>query len=405
MSELALLDKLVNYPHAAVFNKAADEVGAFRLRHANSAKWTISRGSMSIVVGTNDPIVIDLRPLSVHDLTLELRTRGFEVLAVDLDMSLLSALVLMDRSGDQATSNGDIVYGYRSLMWVIFSAYAIELGLAADAIVQALRQMIITQAEGYWLDVWGTLYGIKRKVGESDSLYAARIPREAFRIRVNARAIELAILEETGFDVRILEPWKEVFTLDYSILSGPDHFYDGSTTGYHIIQPVSKQNVDWDAVLKVIERNRAAGIVVLPPETFHVTWIDASYFRQVHAIAIMEYYSRAIYDDRILLDYNMILDDNSMLMVNHTSAVKYEYKYGAHVSVQSQGWEQSHWYQNQTWADEYVVHSNYTANFETYYLALEYKSDTWRGPRQWSNVGLTWDDAPVRIGSAYTPLS
>lgn len=402
---LSLIDKLVSYPHAAVFNKAADEICAFRLRHANGAKWTISNGEMSIIEGTDAPIVINLRPLSVHGLTLELRARGFEVLVVDPEMSLLSALVLMDQSGDQGTSNGDIVYGYRSLMWVIFSSYALELKLAADAVVQALRQMIITQAEGYWLDVWGVLYGIPRKVGETDAAYSARIPREAFRIRVNARAIELAILEETGFDVRIVEPWKEIFTLDHSILSGPDHFYDGYTTGYHLIQPTSKQNVDWDAVLKVIERNRAAGIVVLPPETYSVAGVDASYSRPVHALSIMEYFSGAIYDDRILLDYNMVLDDNSMLMINHTSAVTYEHLYGAHVTVGSQAWESQQWLSNQMWKDEYVVHSKYSSDYETYYLALEYKSDVWRSPRHWYESGLTWDDAPVRIGSLYTPLS
>ncbi len=65
-----------------------------------------------------------------------------------------------------------------------------------------------------------------------------------------------------------------MFRLDESELSGRDRLYDGSTTGYHLIRPVSARPIEWSDVLAVIERNRAAGVQVLEPEVRLATFVD-----------------------------------------------------------------------------------------------------------------------------------
>jgi hypothetical protein len=192
---------------------------------------------------------------------------GINVEYENSEFSSLGAHMLLDGSNDQANSNGTHLYAYSAQLWALFASYSIELDRAQYSLIQALRQMIIKQASDEWLDLWGALYDYKRTPGKSDTVYAEEIPREAFRKRVNALAIEKAILELTGKDVRIEEPWANMFRLDESRLSGNDRLYDGATTGYHLIRPVSATPIEWDDVLSVIERNRAAGVTVLPPET------------------------------------------------------------------------------------------------------------------------------------------
>lgn len=174
-----------------------------------------------------------------------------------------SAMALVEGGGDQNASNGDHVTAYTSLLWAIMSGYGGELRAGQYQVGQALRQMIIPQSEGEWLDIWGTLYGVDRKQVEIDAAFKQRLTREVFRRRVNAHAIELAIRDETGWDVRIEEPWRQMFRLDESKLSSRSKFYDGDTIGYHLIRPEALDNVDWDIVLPIIERNKPAGVVVV----------------------------------------------------------------------------------------------------------------------------------------------
>ncbi|MGL4459101.1 MAG: hypothetical protein ACRCUB_12065, partial [Plesiomonas shigelloides] len=106
-----------------------------------------------------------------------------------------------------------------------------------------------------------------------DDKYQTLIPEEAFRIRVNALAIEKAILDLVGQHVNIEEPWTDMFRLDTSRLSSLNRFYDGDSIGYHIIRPVAYQPVIWDGVMDIIMRNKAAGVVVLDPEARHRVWV------------------------------------------------------------------------------------------------------------------------------------
>jgi hypothetical protein len=269
------LQRLLKYPHSAVFDKAPGAELAMRIRHADNARWMVADEAMMVSAGALERVY----PLADHTfatLAAALIEDGFEVPSLSPSWAQRSALAAVEGEGDQSETNGDHVQAYTSLLWALMSAYASEGRAAEHQVGQALRQMIVGQAEGEWLDLWGALYNEGRRQGESDASYAPRIPREAFRIRVNALAIEKAIKDHTGKDVVIEEPWGSMFRLDESTLSGGQRFYNGETVGYHLLRPVSRESIDWTDVLAVIHRNRAAGVIVLEPEVRMGRWIDAS---------------------------------------------------------------------------------------------------------------------------------
>ena len=275
MNEITALQNLLKYPHAAVFDKSPAQELALRVRHHEGVGWVIADEVLTLTVG-DDVRQYDLAQYTFGSLAQRLEQDGFEVPTLAGHWGGRSALAAVEGRGHQYESNGDHIYAFTSLLWAMMSGYAAEVRLQRRAVVEALRQMVMTQAEGEWLELWGALYGVVRLPGESDADYAARIPKEAFRIRVNALAIENAIKEDTGKDVTIEEPWGSMFRLDESALSGSHRFYDGGHVGYHILRPVSRESIDWEDVLAVIERNRAAGVVVLPPEIRLSGYVDAS---------------------------------------------------------------------------------------------------------------------------------
>lgn len=269
-----VLQHLLKYPHPAVFDKGAHAEPVLRVRRqAGLTTWQVTDEQLTISSG-NLSFTYDLSTLTVGTLSAALQQDGFEVSDFNPDFAGLSATVLVEGRGGEDVSSGDRLAGFTNPLWSLYAAYAREVRAAGHQVQQALRQMVITQAEGEWLDLWGTLYNTPRNPDEEDQGYAPRIPQEAFRIRVNALAIEQAILDATGKDVRIEEPWGSMFRLDESALSGSQKFYDGEHVGYHLIRPVSKVSVDWADVLPVIERNRAAGVIVLDPETRLSSGVD-----------------------------------------------------------------------------------------------------------------------------------
>lgn len=280
------LQRLLKYPHTAVFDKSPGSLLALRLRNPAGLTWDVSGGVLRLVTGqrlfwngahTFDGDYdwgitrrdYDLADKTVGQLADELREDGHEIAFANPDVANLGAEVLIAASGDQDTSNGDHAYAYTSLLWCILGGYAVELDQARGQIEAALRQMVLTQAEGEWLDVWARLYGVPRIGNESDGALQARIPDEVFRLRVNGLAIEEAVKDIAGQVVRIDEPWQRMFTLDVSSLSGNHYLQDGRRHTYHVIEPVGTPGTDWSKALPVIVRNKAAGIEILAPRVEH----------------------------------------------------------------------------------------------------------------------------------------
>ncbi|BCP56326.1 hypothetical protein K32_49430 [Kaistia sp. 32K] len=268
-----MLQKLLRHPHNAVFDKSADAVPAFRLQHQDGAAWVVDEG----VLAVSTPSISRKYRLADHtigSLILRLKVDGFTVVSVSTYLFGRSARVLVPGSGSQAQSNGDQLMGFRSLLWAIYSAFAPELVEAKRQVGEALKQMVITTAEGEWLDLWGNLYSVPREDGEKDGDYQRRIPEEAFRLRVNKIAIEQAVFDLTGKRIVLLETWRNMFRLDESVLSGSDRLVDSDRWRYGYIQPVAKELIDWTEVLKVIDRNRAAGVIILPPQSEISDFVD-----------------------------------------------------------------------------------------------------------------------------------
>lgn len=307
-----VLQRLLKYPHQAVFDLSPNEELAFRLTHANGARWEVGPTSFTATAGVT-VYTHELAGITVAELATLLRADGFFVDSQNSFFSWMSASVLVPGSGDQYQSNGDRVFGYTSLLWVLLTGYANVVGAAERGVVDALLQMFLPTAEGEWIDLWGALYGVLRMPDETDSHYRDRIPREAFRVRVNAHAIEAAIFDEAGYDVRILEPWVDIFTLDDSLLSGPHKMYDGERVGYHLIQPVAYQVFDWGPVLAIIERNRPAGVLVLTPRLEYRIEVDAGIGSDAsEAFVTLRVDADVLVEDVARLDFMSLDDDVSL---------------------------------------------------------------------------------------------
>lgn len=269
---MSMLKRLLGSLHRAVFDTSPDSSIAFFIRHPDGVTWSVADEKLVATVnGFSKSYALD--KLTVGQLAGQMVLDGFEVQGVNAEFSGLSASVLIEGSGNTLTSNGDRLYGFRDLLHSLFSAYARELRSAKEQIGEAIRQMVITQAEGEWLDLWGALYNTPRPANMADPKYQTLIPQEAFRLRVNGYAIEKAIFDLTGQPVQIEEPWTDIFRLDSSRLSSLHRFYDGDSVGYHIIRPVADEPIVWDGIIDIIERNKAAGVIVLPPEERNRTFV------------------------------------------------------------------------------------------------------------------------------------
>ena len=344
------LQRLLEHPHRAVFEKSPGDELVFRLSHANGVAWSIAEGVMVVRAGALERSY-NLRSTTVMGLIAALRTDGFTVAHTSSRFDGYSALVLTEGEGNHLESNGDHVTAFTSLLWVLFTAYSGEVNEAQRQIGQALLQMVIGTAEGEWLDLWGSLYSVGRLSGETDAAYRARIPQEAFRIRVNALAIELAILQLTGKAVRILEPWSSVFRLDMSALSGGDRFQDGARVGPFYIQPYSESPIDWSDVLPIIERNRPAGVLVLPPKSRIGTSIAVPGDYTAELGIRRRHTGVAVIEDMALLDFSDIED---VSVVNDPFKHRRRVLNGILVEYTGQYFNEIPW-RDETWASQNII--------------------------------------------------
>lgn len=385
--EATTLQRLLKYPHAAVFDRSPAQELAFLLRHDDGSAWRVADRRLVVSVGEVEHVYA-LSDFNVGELADRLSDDGFDVSYLTNEYRYLSALALVEGEGSQSISNGDQIHVFTSLLWVLLSCYAAEIIEAEEQILQALRQMVITTSEGEWLDLWGSLYADARRPGESDVAYAARIPTEAFRIRQNPRAIEIAIKDATGFDVRINEPWSSLFRLDESTLSGPDKFYDGEYVGYHLIQPEARGAINWPAVLEVINRNRAAGVLVLGPHIKYPSHVDAT-GAFVHFAMVQELPSFTRYEDRAFLDTGALED---VSIPNHPARYRREVLRLSHVVVSQAN---------------YAVRSRVFRDYRGYESGSVYEGQYWDRPllRTWAaGPDNSWQTTTI-IGSKLTRQS
>lgn len=194
---MKLTERLVHYLHR-VFDKNPERFLALRIGcDGTGLTWTICDAVLTVepVGGSASPMTIDLRSHTVAALAAFIAAQpGYAVLYVDgSSRSALSSLALMDGAGDVVQAGGDCLYGYTSVVWAYIDANAEQLTEAGAQIGNMLQQMNTVTAEGCWLDMLGSYYGIFRKLGEPDAQYGPRIVATVVRPLGNNVAIESAL--------------------------------------------------------------------------------------------------------------------------------------------------------------------------------------------------------------------
>lgn len=270
-----MLKKLVQSLYSG-FDKDPHGVVALRIGHGSGAAWSVQGRTLTLSVdGVPENVDIALSGISILDLAGLVEDLGFDVVYLNADVQALSASTLLDGEGGQS-SGASALSAYTSTLWGFLDAIAAQLELAGGQIEEALEQVGVVTASAEYLDDWGLNLGVARLPGMSDSDYRGWIIEEVSRLRLSPGGIAQAVEGATGYSITIREPWMEIFKLDGSELSGGDAFYDGALIDYHTIQPEAFGHVDWDLVLPIIHRNRAAGIGVLTPRNHYAFSVDAS---------------------------------------------------------------------------------------------------------------------------------
>jgi hypothetical protein len=207
----AMTNKLLGNLHN-IFNKDPDAVLLFRLQSHVPFNWKIYDGVLTLGGLVEDSTVhsINLADHTIGSLIVFLRdTLGYTIEFQSSEMMGMSALVLLDGSSDSLQSNGDHLYGYKSILWSYVSSISSELNVAILSIAEMLKQMSINLASKNWLDEHGGYYKVSRNFGESDLSYSQRIIAETLRPKNNNKAIEAAIYEASGVRVNVLDATNE----------------------------------------------------------------------------------------------------------------------------------------------------------------------------------------------------
>jgi hypothetical protein len=271
-----MLDRLLGSTYSA-FDKNPNAQIALRIKHPDRATWRVA--DRVLTLGTEagaELVTIELRDRTMIELAGLIEEAGCQIVYLNLDMAQRAADSLLAGSARQSDANGDALRAYDSLLWSVLDAFAVVLEDAQEDVVTALRQLYLGTATDELLDVWGDYFGLVRNEGEPDEVYRLRIIAETLRPRVSKLAIEDAIKATTGHTVELYEPWRNTFVLSQSKVDGDDHIPDGTYWTHNVIQPVTSEEVDWTEILNVVERSRAAGVIVAPPRFDARLSVDAT---------------------------------------------------------------------------------------------------------------------------------
>lgn len=194
----SILAKLLAYPHR-VFSKDPVQFLALRVTcDSGQLTWLVVEGILTLTPGGTTlaaPLSIDLSNYTIQALALFLSSQpGYQIVYSDSSSKqLLSALALIESSGNVKISNGDHLYAFTNLLYAYFTANAVELEIAQAQIVNMLAQMSTATAEGEFLDVLGTYYRVPRDPGELDGAYSPRIPASVLLPSTNNVGMAIAL--------------------------------------------------------------------------------------------------------------------------------------------------------------------------------------------------------------------
>lgn len=234
-----LTDKLLRFIYSAL-NRSPEPFVAFRAQHVSGAfRYRIKDYALTCYVGNEVVLSAHLPDHTVGSLAAAIGSlNGMSIVyKADAEIMGLLACVLLDGEGNQAESNGDCFYAYRSLLWVYLESVNRALCAVGDDIVAMLDQMSIGTADDDWLDYWGDHFGVRRADGEADAAYSNRIIVEVLRPRGNNKAIEAAFAERFGQKATVVDSPQtksavNTFNGSYQHTGAP-HYYNGTAELYY----------------------------------------------------------------------------------------------------------------------------------------------------------------------------
>lgn len=253
---MKLTQKLISYLHR-VFDKDPKPFLALRVQCDGSGlTWVVAGARLATtpVGGTAQPLLIDLTQHTITSLaTFIAASPGYSVSYADSSsLALLGAATLIDATGNVATSNGDHLYAYTSVLWSYIDANAVELEAAGTQIEQMLLQMSTATAEDVWLDELGGYYKVPRKQGELDVAYGPRIIAEVIRPLANNVAIESAL--------RVINGGLPTKCTDYDVITNGSYgLFDIDMDFSLELLATNSYTALFLSVIDMIERMRDAG--------------------------------------------------------------------------------------------------------------------------------------------------
>ncbi|WP_293372280.1 hypothetical protein [Nevskia sp.] len=204
--------RLLSYLYRPI-NPDPDAVLGLTLDYGPEAMTFRVRDGRLTTTVTGNPAAnldIDLADLRIAELVnLVNAAPGYTSVFGSIEDGQRAAITLLDVDGDPLQPNGNELLAYRSLVWAYMHAVGRQLDLARAAIAAALAELRIDTATGEWLDLWRELtIGGRRLNAETDVALRARVISTILQLKCNNVALELAVLEQTGIAVRVVDiPW------------------------------------------------------------------------------------------------------------------------------------------------------------------------------------------------------
>jgi len=112
-------------------------------------------------------------------------------------------------------------------------------------IKKAKNGLTVATAEDFYLDFHGVDYRIPRHTGETDESYRFRIQSEMLRQRNTLSSIISALRSQSQGQAIVYEPWKNLFVVGKSKLSGTDKIINYEYWDYHVIDVLTHVKPDF----------------------------------------------------------------------------------------------------------------------------------------------------------------
>lgn len=258
-----------------VFNKDPLPWFAIQLRYDGGMTWQVAEGifTTSVTGGSGSNLTVDLSQYTLGTLIDFLAAQpGYTTpYADESSRAGLSALTLLDGSGDISQSNGDHLWAYSNVLWAYMEATAVELELARAQINKLPGEMATTTADTVWLDTLGSYYKVPRLPNEADGSYGPRMIAQVLRPASNNVALEAAIKTYTGqpakvTDIKLYGSNPPLYNSDnvhdgvilYNAVNSPVYGLFDVTYGYDLVNGGDISGFQ-SIVLGLIENLRAAG--------------------------------------------------------------------------------------------------------------------------------------------------